>query len=103
MPLFSNKFNPKPVPPRGIRCNIGHSPIKENLNDIKEITLNLDDKELKFIDGIWIEVSKKANCDDISRLLQKIKSLEEENNLNQIKIEVLLDLLAENASELDIK
>ncbi|XP_055384957.1 protein chibby homolog 1 [Condylostylus longicornis] len=102
MPLFNRKFEIKPIPPRTQRCNIGCPPITEDLNDFKDITLNLNNKELKFIDGMWIYLNKKNDLDDIQKLNKKLKHIEEENNINQVKVEILLDLLTESVSEIDL-
>uniref|UniRef100_T1H6P3 Uncharacterized protein n=1 Tax=Megaselia scalaris TaxID=36166 RepID=T1H6P3_MEGSC len=96
MPLFNKKFESKSIPARSGRCNIEFPPISEDLDDF-EINLN---KEL-HVKGNWLQSNKKEDIDDFGRLNDKIKNLEEENNMNQVKIDVLLDLLTENVSELN--
>lgn len=101
MPLFTKKFESKPIPARLARCNIGCPAISEDLEDFKNISLNLGNKELRFADGIWIHSSRKSDTDDILRLNRRIRNLEEENNLCNLKIEIFLDLLAEQTTELN--
>ncbi|CAD7085161.1 unnamed protein product [Hermetia illucens] len=100
MLLFAKKFEPKPTPIRMNRCNIGSSVVKEDINDYKNIWLNLENKQLRFIDGDWIEVSKKgeqaSSDDNLAKLTKSVKSLENENKLNEVKLDILLDLLTEN-------
>lgn len=113
MPIFTKKFAPKCAPPRTGRLNIGCPKIDENLVDFKEIKLDLNGKELKFIDGVWLQNNKtnnqvngsnnmnSNNLDDVVKLRKKLQSLEQENNLYQIKYDIFLDLLTENMSELN--
>lgn len=97
MPLFNKKFESKPIPPRTSRNN-GCPMVNEDLDDYKHISLNLGNKELRFADGIWIHATRKGDVDEVVRLNRRLKSLEEENNMCDVKIEVLLDLLAEHAT-----
>ncbi|XP_065371946.1 protein chibby homolog 1 [Calliphora vicina] len=101
MPIFNKKFESKPVPPRISRNNNDCPVVTEELEDYKQITLNLGNKELRFADGIWIYATRKGDVDDVVRLNRRLKALEEENNMCDLKIEVLLDLLAEHATELN--
>ncbi|EDW84655.1 uncharacterized protein Dwil_GK14229 [Drosophila willistoni] len=101
MPLFNKKFESKPIPARQNRCNIGHPVVTEDLDDFRHISLNLGNKELRFADGIWMHSSRKGDVDDMLRLNKKFRALEEENNMCNLKIEVMLDLLAEHATELN--
>ncbi|XP_037954447.1 protein chibby homolog 1 [Teleopsis dalmanni] len=100
MPLFNKKFD-KVVTPRTGRLNIGVPPMVENFDNYKNISLNLGSKELRFVDGIWIQSTRKSDVDDVLRLNRRVKQLEDENNTANLKIEVLLDLLAENTTELN--
>lgn len=101
MPLFNKKFETKPIPPRLLRNNTSYPIVFEELDDYKNITLNLGNKEVRFAEGIWLYASRKGDVDDFIRLNRRLKSLEEENNMSELKIEVLLDLLAEHATELN--
>uniref|UniRef100_A0A1I8QDY2 Protein chibby homolog 1 n=1 Tax=Stomoxys calcitrans TaxID=35570 RepID=A0A1I8QDY2_STOCA len=102
MPLFNKKFESKPIPPRTSRCNNGCPIVNEDLDDYKQISLNLGNKELRFADGIWIHSSRKGDVDEVIRLNRRLKSLEEESNMSDVKIEVLLDLLAEHATVINV-
>lgn len=97
MPIFHKKSTSKPVP----RLNrLPHCPkFQEDIEDYKHITLTVNGKEeIKFVDGVWQGIGGKAN-DDVKKLKEKFHAMEEENNLNRIKVEVLLDMLAEIAAE----
>ncbi|XP_063704210.1 protein chibby homolog 1 [Culicoides brevitarsis] len=99
MPLFSKKSEKiSTLPQRKLR--LSHVPfLNEEIDDFKKVSLNLGNKEFKFIEGSWIAVTKgTSSIDDVTKLKHKITHLEEENNLNKIKVEVLLDMLAENMS-----
>ncbi|XP_055616022.1 protein chibby homolog 1 [Toxorhynchites rutilus septentrionalis] len=117
MPIFAKKFAPKVAPPRAQRLNIGCPAHQEDLDDFKNIRLNLLDKQLCFVDGVWMSAIKGSTTataggsaggaltstaiDDLLRMKRRIKSLEQENNLYQVKLDVLLDLLTENVIELN--
>lgn len=72
--------------------------IEEDLEDYKNIYMNLNGKDLKFVDGVWINAGGEK-IDDIVKLKNRVNGLEEENNLNKVKVEVLLDMLAEFGSK----
>ncbi|KAM8704648.1 hypothetical protein ACLKA7_009156 [Drosophila subpalustris] len=101
MPLFNKKFESKPIPARVNRCNIGYPIVTEDIDDFRKISLNLGNKKLRFADGIWMHSVRKGDVDDMLRLNKKFRALEEENNMCNLKIEVMLDLLAEHATELN--
>lgn len=101
MPLFNKKFESKPIPARVNRCNIGFPIVNEDIEDFRNISLSLGNKKLRFADGIWMHSTHKADVDDMLRLNKKFRALEEENNMCNLKIEVMLDLLAEHATELN--
>lgn len=98
MPLFSKKTEKlSTLPTRKQRLtNVPY--LNEDIDDFKKVSINLGSKEFKFIEGSWIAVNKGASgsIDDVTKLKHKLSHLEEENNLNKIKVEVLLDMLAEN-------
>lgn len=102
MPIFSRKFDIKPIPQRGKRdASCAH--IQEKLDDFRNIQLNLTNKKkLKFVDGTWITTQQTADADDITAMRRRMHKIEEENNLNQIKVDILLDMLTENLAELKI-
>uniref|UniRef100_A0A182MLW9 Chibby n=1 Tax=Anopheles culicifacies TaxID=139723 RepID=A0A182MLW9_9DIPT len=113
MPIFQKKFAPKVAPPRAQRLNIGCPPPVEDLDDFRTITLNLVDKQLCFIDGVWLNGLKAVPggpgtsgtgvnlTDDLLRMKRRMKALEQENNMLQVKLDVLVDLLTENVIELN--
>ncbi|XP_058464524.1 protein chibby homolog 1 [Malaya genurostris] len=114
MPIFTKKFSPKVAPPRTQRLNIGCPPQQEDLDDFKSIRLNLLDKQLCFVDGVWMSSVKASGSgaaaggalsttaiDDLLRMKRRVKTLEQENNLCQVKLDVLLDLLTEKEIELN--
>lgn len=102
MPIFSKKFDPKSIPQRGKR-DASCTQIHEKLDDFNVIKLNLTNKkELKFVDGKWILNHQQANTVDVTVMRKRLQKLEEENNLNRIKVEILLDMLTENLAELNI-
>ncbi|XP_053670500.1 protein chibby homolog 1 [Anopheles nili] len=112
MPIFQKKFAPKIAPPRGQRLNIGCPPPAEDLDDFRSISLNLVDKQLCFIDGIWMNGLKPTagsasagisghSTDDVLRMKRRLKTLEQENNMLQVKLDVLVDLLTENVIALN--
>lgn len=101
MPLFNKKFETKNIPPRSGRCGIEFPPISEDLDDFRSIGINLNSKNFTFVKGSWLQSNKKEDIDDFGRLNDKMKNLEEENNMHQVKIDILLDLLTEHVSELN--
>ncbi|KAH8406719.1 hypothetical protein KR222_007765 [Zaprionus bogoriensis] len=101
MPLFNKKFESKPIPARANRCNIGYPVVTEDIEDFRKISLKLGNKTLRFADGIWMHSVRKGDVSDMMALNRKFRALEEENNMCNLKIEVMLDLLAEHATELN--
>lgn len=103
MPIFSKKFDVKTLPSRGKRHAVNCPSIQEKLDDYETISVNLSgQRQLKFVDGEWLLTQSSYNVDDISALKRKVHKLEEENNLNQVKVDVLLDMLTENLAELNV-
>lgn len=98
MPIFSKKFDIKTIPPRAKRYSSGPQ-VQENLDDIQTLQINLNKKKLKFVDGVWL-VSHQ--CGDIHIIKKRIQKCEEENNLKQVKIDILLDMLSENLAEMNL-
>lgn len=103
MPIFSKKFDVKTLPSRGKRNGINCPPIQEKLDDFETISVNLSgQRQLKFVDGEWLLNQSTGTVDDVNALKRKVQRLEEENNLNQVKVDVLLDMLTENLAELNV-
>lgn len=103
MPIFSKKFEIKHIPPRAKRY-INCPQIQEKINDFQIVQLNLNKKKLKFVNGTWSLSQQSSHDTDINIDInkKKLQKLEEENNLKQVKIDVLLDMLTENLTELNI-
>lgn len=101
MPIFSKKFDIKTIPPRAKRHSSGPQ-VQEKLSDVQTLQINLNRKKLKFIDGLWFVSHQCGDMDDISIIKNKIQKLEEENNLKQVKVDILLDMLSENLAELNL-
>lgn len=102
MPIFSKKFYVKAIPVRTKRQN-NFPQMQEKLDEYQSIQITLNNKKkLKFIDGTWMLTQHTADTDDITVMKRRIQKVEEENNLNQIKVDVLLDMLTENLAELNI-
>lgn len=107
MPIFVKKFTPKLSAPRESRMNINIPKIDQDINDFRDIKITVDDvTELRFLDGEWISCSNDGNSQtsdlsDLSRMKKKTSILEQENQMLNAKIDILLDLLTENISELN--
>lgn len=106
MPLFGNTFSPKKTPPR-------KSASLSNLHTLdratREVELGLEygspmmtlgGQSLKFENGQWIVESGGTGAQKENRHLRKrVQQLEEEQNLLKLKIDILLDMLAETTAE----
>lgn len=103
MPIFSKLFDVKTVPIRAKRSNDYCPVLKEKLNDYSNIGINLNNTVSKFAGGRWTHEQYTGEVGDIADLKKRIRILEDANNLSQLKIDVLLDLLTENLSELNNK
>lgn len=101
MPIFSKKFDIKTIPQRAKRYT-NCPQIQEKLDDIQVIQINLNSKRIIFDNGIWDLCQPGAEPSDIGNVKKRIQKLEEENNLKQIKVDILLDMVAENLAELNI-
>lgn len=108
MPIFHKKSHFKAPPPRTGRLSEAVCPrIVRSSDDLKDISLDLlNEKELRFVDGIWIQGlnsgsggaarTPEMNVDNLVKLKGKMDRLEQENNLLQVKVDILTDLLTEN-------
>lgn len=105
MPIFSKTFDIKSVPMRGKRANDDCPVLKEKLDDYANISLNFGHKIFRFQDGRWTMQDQQhyqqtgGDGSDVGTMKRHIKKLEQINNLNQIKIDVLLDMMSENIAE----
>ncbi|XP_059611641.1 protein chibby homolog 1 [Phlebotomus argentipes] len=105
MPIFSKKFSYKSAPPRNKRVLESDCPrIHEKLEEFRNIHLQLsDDGGYTFANGCWSSTSKNAKAsasNNNQQLKEKITKLSEENNLLQLKVDILVDLLTENTVEM---
>lgn len=105
MPIFLKKSSPKGSAPRTGRLPESVFPrIKDDIDDVRNISLHINEKkQLRFVDGIWIQnqgsgqsKTVDVNVDDFFNLKSKLDGLEQENNLLQVKVDILIDLLTEN-------
>ncbi|KAG8317445.1 Protein chibby 1 [Homalodisca vitripennis] len=98
MPLFSsNKFSPKKIPQRKANSFSRQKLVEEEGEsrlDIGNVKLNIGEQQFVFEDGEWTPESGVVGDKhkENQRLLQRIKQLESEKNLLQLKTEVLLDM-----------
>jgi protein chibby 1 len=106
MPIFIKKLQPKQCPQRTSRLPIAQCPkIEESLEDFEDISMDLNGTVMTFKDGTWgstntTAVPSASGAADLTRMKKKLNQLEEENNLNKVKVDVLLDMLTENVCEL---
>ncbi|XP_002733346.1 protein chibby homolog 1-like isoform X2 [Saccoglossus kowalevskii] len=107
MPLFGDKFSPKKTPMR-------RSASLNNLNKLDHAVreaeygmefgpaaVNLGNHKLVFENGTWVEDGSPGGADqrEFNKIKKQNQALSEENNLLKLKIEVLLDMLAETTAE----
>ncbi|NXY91258.1 CBY1 protein, partial [Alcedo cyanopectus] len=64
-------------------------------------SMNLAGQNLKFENGQWVAESGSftGNHRETQRLRKRNQQLEEENNLLRLKVDILLDMLAETTAE----
>lgn len=102
MPIFpQRKFTFKHPKQRELRLN-SVPKYNEDIDDFKNIKIKLNnEKELQFVDGIWISVKKNQQQyeDDVAKLVKDNKRLENENTALNVKMDIMLDLLTECISE----
>lgn len=104
MPIFNKKLN-KNIPSRSNRLSLDECPRihGEKIDDFKETTLLLNDVEYRFVDGSWFSTTNiETNLADYAAMKKRVKSLEQELNMMQVKNNVLLDMLTENVIELNL-
>ncbi|XP_001196817.1 protein chibby homolog 1 [Strongylocentrotus purpuratus] len=110
MPLLGNKFNTKKTPPRRSASLNNLNRLESSIRDEEygmtygQPKVKLGGQELKFDEdnGVWIAESGNAggvSQRDFIKVRKQNKSLAEENNLLKLKIELLLDMLAETTAE----
>jgi len=71
--------------------------------DYGTTSLKLDGNELRFVNGKWkIGEVGSSNDEEIEQLRQENKRLAEENNMLQLKNDILVDMLTESTVESQI-
>ncbi|CRK97349.1 CLUMA_CG010740, isoform A [Clunio marinus] len=99
MPMFAKKFTKLQLKPRESRLSTAPK-LTEEVDDFKRIELKLsNDKSLTFVNGVWINLKKNEDLDDVTKTLKKNQKLQEQNIMLNAKIEILLDLLTEAVCE----
>eukprot|EP00062_Callorhinchus_milii_P025383 gi/632986308/ref/XP_007910164.1/ PREDICTED: protein chibby homolog 1 [Callorhinchus milii] len=107
MPLFGNVFSPKKTPPR-------KSASLSSLHTLDRVTrevefgleygspvMSIGGQNMMFENGQWMSETVGGNGaqKEVQRLRKRNLQLEEENNLLQLKIDILLDMLSETTAE----
>ncbi|CAH1795362.1 unnamed protein product [Owenia fusiformis] len=109
MPLFGgNKFSPKKTTPRKTpslsNLHLDSTQQQEEFGlDFGPIKVNLGGSEAVFEDGQWISDSSGGGGRDIIKMKKQNQQLIEENNLLKLKMDILLDMLAEATAETHLK
>lgn len=109
MPLLGNKFSTKKTPPRRSTSLNNLNRLESSIRD-EEYGLNfgapnfkLAGQELRFDteNGVWVSDSSGGGVSqrEFVKLRKQNQSLNEENNLLKLKMEILLDMLAETTAE----
>lgn len=95
MPIFHKKtqFRPRERVGRFTQCK----KFEGDIAGYENIYLKLKGKDLQLIDRDWI-ITNGEPIDDVVKLNNRISCLEEENNLNKIKVEILLTMIADIAT-----
>ncbi|XP_066292064.1 protein chibby homolog 1-like [Branchiostoma lanceolatum] len=107
MPLFGNKFSPKKTSPRRSASLSNLSTIDEAQKaaefglDYGPIRVKLGGTEVSYHDGQWISEGGGSGVSqrEVVKLKKDKQKLEEENNLLKLKMQILLDMLAEQTCE----
>ncbi|ESO84772.1 hypothetical protein LOTGIDRAFT_236125 [Lottia gigantea] len=103
--LFGNKFSPKKTPPRraqslsNLHLDSTQSQAEFGL-DCNNVKVNLGGNEVTFENGHWIQESAGggAGHHEVIRLQKHNQQLQEENNFLKLKLDILLDMLAETSA-----
>ncbi|KAK7111490.1 protein chibby homolog 1-like [Littorina saxatilis] len=105
MPLgiFGNKFSPKKTPPRraqslsNLNLDAEQSRAEFGVDGYNGVKLNLGGQEVAFEDGMWVAESGAGGGSqrEMMRLKKTNLQMHEENNLLKLKVDILLDILAE--------
>ncbi|XP_076075064.1 protein chibby homolog 1-like isoform X1 [Mytilus galloprovincialis] len=101
--LFGNKFSPKKTPPRRAQSlsniSLDADQAREEFGpNIGPVKLRLGGNEVQFENGMWIQETGGgggASHKEVMKLRKENQQVSEENNLLKLKIDILLDMLAE--------
>ncbi|XP_018577422.1 protein chibby homolog 1 isoform X1 [Anoplophora glabripennis] len=95
MPFFTSKFSPKKAPRRK-GADISSGTIEELTSDQRTLHIKISDQKYIFENGDWIPESGRNSVMHKSgqRLKKKMEVLQEENNLLNLKLEILLNMLS---------
>ncbi|VDK37298.1 unnamed protein product [Taenia asiatica] len=115
MPIFSKKFSLPRMPPRkaSSMTNLSQLDASTRSNefglDYGVVKARLSGRNLIFKNGRWrVEDGRGDSGDEpvgkeIGRLKNENRKLYEENNLLKIKVDILLDMLAETTAEVRLQ
>ncbi|VDD81028.1 unnamed protein product [Mesocestoides corti] len=115
MPLFSKKFSVPKLPSRKASSMTNLSQLDANVHsnefglDYGVVKARLSGRNLIFKDGRWRVEDDRSDSGDnhVSKEAGHLKSqnrkLYEENNLLKIKVDILLDMLAETTAEVQLQ
>ncbi|KAK4307972.1 hypothetical protein Pmani_020298 [Petrolisthes manimaculis] len=108
--LFGRSFSPGRSPPR--RSSSLSSLRRESdkagqdlSQEFGKIKLNIGGQNATFEDGEWVSDGVgggsrgRVSSREVARLRQQNQSLQEENNLLKLKVELLLDMLTEKSAD----
>ncbi|VDP82551.1 unnamed protein product [Echinostoma caproni] len=115
MPLFARRFSVPKFPARKAASMTNLSQLdattrsQEFSLDLGPVRTRLSGRDLVFRDGNWViegdsTMTKCAGADRESfRMKKENHQLTEENNLLKLKIDILLDMLAETTAEVHLQ
>lgn len=102
LPLFGNKFSPKKTPPRRAHSlsnlHLDATQSQEEFGpNVGNVKVRLGGQEIAFENGLWVQDSGAgaASHKEVMKLRKANQQLQEENNLLKLKMDILLDMLAE--------
>ncbi|KAL3875515.1 hypothetical protein ACJMK2_033461 [Sinanodonta woodiana] len=107
MPLFpfGDKFSPKKTPPRRAQSlsnlHLDATQAKQEFGlDTGPVRIRLGGQEVTFQDGMWVQDAGPgaSSHKEVMKLRRDNQHLQEENNLLKLKLELLLDMLAETSA-----
>ncbi|KAJ8939146.1 hypothetical protein NQ318_010901 [Aromia moschata] len=101
MPFFGNKFSPKKAPSRKKNSGFGKETVGDLVTDQRNVHLQLNEQQFIFENGEWIPETggTSAAYKSNKKLKKKLQDLEEENNLLQLKYEMVINMLTQATAE----